>query len=98
MAEKVNCVYILLCSDDTLYTGWTNDLESRLTAHREGRGAKYTKTRLPMQLVYSETVETKSDALKREYAIKQLSRQQKLELIEKNRAAVSFLNTEVRIG
>lgn len=74
-------VYILKCADDTLYTGWTTDLDQRLTAHNAGRGAKYTKNRGPVALVYSENHATKSAALKREAAIKKLSRCQKLALI-----------------
>lgn len=76
-----DCVYILQCSDGTLYTGWTNDIQKRLAAHNAGRGAKYTKTRRPVSLVYIEPAATKEDALKREYAIKQMTRAQKLKLI-----------------
>lgn len=74
-------VYILKCSDKTLYTGWTNNLEKRLSCHNSGKGAKYTKYRLPVKIVYFEKLESKSEALKREYAIKQLSRKDKLKLI-----------------
>ena len=81
----MNHVYILRCKDDTLYTGWTNDLEKRITAHSQGKGAKYTKARLPVCLVYSEAFDTKQEAMQREYAVKQLTRQQKLELIENRR-------------
>lgn len=77
----MNYTYILKCSDNTLYTGWTNDLEKRLKAHNAGKGAKYTKTRLPVEIVYYESFENKIDAMKREYAIKQLSRKEKLKLI-----------------
>jgi len=63
-------VYILRCGDGTLYTGWTNDLENRVKAHKEGRGAKYTRGRGPLQLVYTEEFENKSEAVKREYYIK----------------------------
>lgn len=75
-------IYILECSDGTLYTGYTNDLNKRLATHNEGKGAKYTKSRLPVKRVYDEMYDTKSDAMKREYAIKQLSRLQKLKLIQ----------------
>ena len=75
-------VYLLKCRDDTLYCGYTNDLEKRLQTHNAGEGAKYTKTRLPVELVYSEEYATKSEALKREYAIKQLSREEKQQLIK----------------
>ena len=74
-------VYILVCEDDTLYCGYTNDLEARLIAHNSGKGAKYTKSRLPVRMVYHESFETKSDALKREAAIKKMSRNEKLHLI-----------------
>lgn len=83
MNSKINYVYILLCNDLTLYTGWTNDIESRINAHNAGNGAKYTKMRLPVTLVYKEVLETKSDALKRELEIKKLSRRKKLILIGK---------------
>ena len=81
MSDKINVIYILLCSDNTLYTGWTNDLEGRISCHNAGRGAKYTRTRLPVQLVYYEKFAEKSQALKRESEIKKLSRKKKLELI-----------------
>ncbi|MBU5317408.1 GIY-YIG nuclease family protein [Clostridium bornimense] len=74
-------VYILKCSDNTLYTGWTNNLEKRIATHNSGKGAKYTRNRLPVELAYFETFEDKSSALKREYAIKQLPRYKKLDLI-----------------
>ncbi|MBO6179092.1 MAG: GIY-YIG nuclease family protein [Selenomonadaceae bacterium] len=73
--------YILLCADNTLYTGWTNDLKSRLIAHNEGRGAKYTRSRLPCKLFYYEEFEDKISAQKREWEIKQLTRKQKLALV-----------------
>jgi Predicted endonuclease containing a URI domain len=82
--QKANCVYMLLCKDHTLYTGWTNDLEARICSHNAGTGAKYTRTRLPVRLVYYEKLDTKSEALKRESEIKKLSRKKKLELIEIN--------------
>ena len=73
----MNYVYIVECKDHTFYTGWTNHLEKRVQAHNEGKGAKYTKARRPVQLVYFEEYETKQEAMKREYAIKQLSHRQK---------------------
>ena len=76
------CVYILRCKDGTLYTGWTNDFEKRLQAHNSGKGAKYTRGRTPVEVVYTEECESYSAALKREYAIKQLTRQEKLEMIK----------------
>jgi putative endonuclease len=75
-------VYILLCSDNTLYTGITNDLEARIAKHEKGVGAKYTRGRGPLTLVYSNEMEDKSSALKEEYRIKQLTKKKKLELIE----------------
>ena len=78
----MNYVYILKCSDESLYTGWTNSLEKRLKAHNSGKGAKYTKARLPVELVYFEEYEDKIEAMKREYEIKQLTRVKKLKLIE----------------
>ena len=79
----MNYTYILKCADETLYCGWTNDLEKRVKAHNEGKGAKYTRSRTPVTLVYYEEHETSVEAQRREYQIKQLSRAQKLELIEK---------------
>lgn len=79
----MNYVYILKCADNSLYTGWTNKLDKRIKAHAEGKGAKYTKARLPIELVYFEEYEDKREAMKREYAIKQLKRKEKLELIKK---------------
>ncbi len=79
-------VYLLRCSDDTLYCGWTTDLKRRLDAHNSDnaskRGAKYTRVRRPVELVYFEELDSKSSAMKREYGIKQLSRAEKLRLIE----------------
>lgn len=79
----MNYVYIVVCEDGTYYTGYTTDIEKRLKAHNEGKGAKYTRARLPVQLIYHETFDTKSEALKREYAIKKLTRPQKTKLIRK---------------
>lgn len=76
-----DCVYILRCGDGSLYTGWTNDLAARVKAHQEKRGAKYTKARQPVELVYSENCADKSAALRREAQIKKLTRTQKLVLI-----------------
>lgn len=78
----MNYTYILKCSDNTLYTGWTNNLEKRIKDHNDGKGAKYTKARRPVELVYYEIFESKEDAMKREYAIKQLTRTQKMLLIQ----------------
>ena len=76
-----NFTYIVECSDHTLYTGGTNDLEKRIEAHNTGKGAKYTKTRRPVRLVYFETFATKEEAMSREYHIKRMSRQEKMKLI-----------------
>ncbi len=75
-------VYLLRCGDGTLYAGFTNDLARRLAVHNAGRGATYTRSRLPVELVYWENFPNKSSALKREYAIKRLSRAEKLSLIQ----------------
>ncbi len=76
-----NYIYILECSDGTYYTGWTNNLESRINAHNSGKGAKYTRGRTPVEIIYKEEFDTKSEALKREIEIKKLSRAKKYELI-----------------
>jgi len=78
----MNYVYMLECSDGSLYTGWTNNLEKRIAAHNNGKGAKYTRVRLPVKLVYYEEYEDKIEAMKREYEIKRLSRKEKVKLIK----------------
>lgn len=83
----MNYTYILECKDGSLYTGWTNDIEKRLKAHNAGLGAKYTKPRRPVKLVYKEEFETKEEAMSREYAIKRLTRAEKLLLIAKKDAS-----------
>ena len=75
-------VYLLRCGDGSLYTGVTNDLSRRLAAHQAGRGAKYTRSRLPVELVYQEMLPDRSAALRREAAIKRLPRMGKLALLE----------------
>lgn len=77
----MNYTYIVKCSDGSLYTGWTNDIEKRIAAHNAGKGAKYTKPRRPVELVYLEKFETKKEAMSREFAIKRLKRGEKEELI-----------------
>lgn len=77
-------VYMVKCRDGTLYTGTAADVEKRIAVHNSGKGAKYTRSRLPVTLVYQETVADKSAALKREIAIKRLSRPEKLQLIAEN--------------
>lgn len=79
--EKTWHLYILRCKDGSLYTGITTDVEKRLEAHRSGKGAKYTRGRGPLELVYREECGTHSDALKREIEIKRLTREQKQALI-----------------
>lgn len=81
--EKQYYVYLLECCDKTLYCGYTTDIAERVAKHNQGKGAKYTKGRLPVRLVYKESYNSKTEALKREYNIKQLSRERKLALIEK---------------
>lgn len=78
----MNWVYLLECGDGTLYAGWTTDLEKRVAAHARGRGAKYTRGRGPVRLVYAEECADKGAALRREAALKALSRAQKLALAE----------------
>ncbi len=77
----MNYTYILLCKDGTLYTGWTNDLKKRVKAHNLGKGAKYTKSRRPVKLVYYEEFPTKKEAMKREYTIKRMGRKEKERMI-----------------
>ncbi len=74
-------VYILLCSDNSLYTGMTNNLQKRFLEHKSGIGGKYTRSHIPTKIVYSEECATKSEALKRELQIKSLSRADKLKLV-----------------
>jgi len=78
---RTNYIYIIQCADGTLYTGWTLDLDSRMEAHNSGSGAKYTRGRGPVRLLYSEAFETKGEALRREKQIKKLKRARKFELI-----------------
>ena len=83
----MNYTYILKCKDGSLYTGWTNDLEQRVAAHNTGKGAKYRKARRHVEMVYFEEFETKEQAMKREYAIKQMARKDKLELVRRKEKA-----------
>ncbi|MDD4343526.1 MAG: GIY-YIG nuclease family protein [Eubacteriales bacterium] len=75
--------YILECKDGTYYTGWTNNLEKREETHNKGLGAKYTKSRLPVKVVYFETFDKKEEAMKREWQIKKLTRTKKMKLFDK---------------
>lgn len=87
-----NYTYILRCADGTYYCGWTNNLDRRLKAHNEGKGAKYTRSRRPVALVYYEVFSTKEEAMRREYEIKQLPRKKKEELIFKQQTDTSSCN------
>ena len=78
----MNYTYMVRCKDGSLYTGWTNCLEKRLACHNAGKGAKYTKSRLPVELVYYETFEKKEEAMRREWQIKQMNRKEKMNLIQ----------------
>lgn len=80
----MNYTYIVKCNDGTFYTGWTTNLEKRIEVHNSGKGAKYTKSRRPVELVYSEEFPTKEEAMRREYEIKQLPRRKKENLIDGN--------------
>lgn len=84
-------VYIVRCSDESLYTGYTVDLEKRLESHNQGKGAKYTRGRLPVVLCFFEEYQSKVEAMKREYRIKKLSRKKKLELIGGKKECPIFL-------
>ena len=83
----MNYTYILSCADGSLYTGWTNDLDRRLAAHNAGKGGKYTRSRRPVTLAYWEEFSTKEEAMRREAAIKTLSRSEKLQLIANKKTA-----------
>lgn len=79
----MNYTYIVKCCDNTLYTDWTTDLDRRIEAHNSGKGAKYTRSRRPVELIYAERFDTKQEAMRREWEIKQLSREEKLRLAGK---------------
>lgn len=85
MTEKTSYTYIVKCSDGTLYTGYTTDLQKRVRTHNAGKGAKYTKSRRPVTLVYFEKFRTKEEAMRREAAIKKLPRKKKEALIEERK-------------
>ncbi len=82
MMEEKHFAYILECADGTYYTGYTNDLEKRVATHNAGKGGKYTRARLPVSLAYHECFDTKNEAMSREWAIKQLSRKEKENLVK----------------
>ena len=95
----MNYAYLLLCADDSIYAGWTNDLQKRLHAHNEGHGAKYTRGRRPVRLVYAEEFATKEEAQRRECQFKKLRRTERLSLIRagqddaQTRALIETVNT-----
>jgi putative endonuclease len=78
-------LYVLKCADGSLYTGVTNNIEKRMGDHKNGVGSKYVRSRLPFELLYQEEFESKQEAMKREFAVKKLSRKQKLELLHARR-------------
>ena len=84
--------YIVECSDGTLYTGYTNNLEKRVVAHNAGKASKYTRGRVPVELVYYEVFDNKSAALKREVEIKKLNRTEKMRLYDKEAVALKVKN------
>ncbi|NCB92706.1 MAG: GIY-YIG nuclease family protein [Clostridia bacterium] len=77
----MNYTYILKCHDNTFYTGWTNDIKKRIQVHNAGQGAKYTRARLPVSLAYYETFQSKSEAMRREWEIKHMTRREKEKLM-----------------
>lgn len=84
MENKEHYFYVLLCKDGSLYAGYTNDLNRRIKLHNEGKGAKYTRGRGPVKLVYSKPYNNKSDALKAEYEFKQWARKKKEDFLKNN--------------
>lgn len=90
MEKHKHIVYILKCKDDTLYTGYTNNLQRRLQLHKSGKGAKYTRGRGPFKVVLVEEYSTKKQAMQREYKIKQLTRKEKINLIQMNQKEVTL--------
>ncbi|MHC6181319.1 GIY-YIG nuclease family protein [Clostridium sp. JNZ X4-2] len=90
----MNYVYILKCRDGTFYTGYTNNLEKRLETHNNGKGAKYTRGRTPIKLVYFEEFISKKEAMHREYMIKKMSREHKLRLIKSLTQGVNYEKNE----
>lgn len=95
MEKNEHVVYILKCADNTLYTGYTNDLENRIKMHEEGKGAKYTRGRGPFKVVFREQFPTKEEAMRRENEIKQLTRKGKAQLIrDKLKEVMDFENSK----
>ena len=93
----MNYTYIVRCADESLYTGWTTDLEKRIRIHNRGKGAKYTRTRLPVHLVYFEVFSTKEEAMRREAAIKKLSRKEKEKLAAQFGSRVNLERNEEKL-
>jgi len=93
--HKKYYIYIVKCVDDTLYTGYTVDLNQRIDTHNCAKGAKYTRGRIPVKLVYSEEFSSLSDALKRERQIKRMTRVQKIEMINVNKLNGGFPVEEI---
>lgn len=90
MEDKKWCVYMVECSDSTIYTGITNNLESRIKVHNSGKGSKYVKTRLPVRLLWNIKSENRSEASKLEIKIKKLTRTQKLNIIENKKEVLDL--------
>jgi putative endonuclease len=90
MEDKKWCVYMVECSDSTIYTGITNNLESRIKVHNSGKGSKYVKTRLPVRLLWNIESENRSEASKLEIKIKKLTRNQKLNIIENKKEVLDL--------
>ena len=84
-----NYVYMLRCRDGSLYTGWTNDLDKRVKTHQSGQGGRYTRSRLPVKLVYFETYPTKQEAMRREWELKRLSKAEKEKLVRGDHSPLS---------
>jgi len=95
--EQGNFTYILECSDGSFYTGWTNNLERRVKAHNAGKGAKYTRGRGPLELVYLEVHDTKSEAMSREARIKRFTKREKLNLLGTEEWRLELTGTELEL-
>ena len=94
---ETDYVYILECADGSLYTGWTNDLKQRIKAHNSGAGAKYTRSRRPVKLVYAASFPTKEEAMREEWRIKQLTRNEKLTLIHDREKDTSNIREQIKL-
>lgn len=95
---KKHYIYILRCADDSFYTGYTTDPERRTKVHNTGKGAKYTRSRRPVELIYTEEFDNKVDAQRREYAIKQLTRTEKEKLIANSMNSNRFMELKQSQG